>query len=131
MLNPIEPVIDHIVQSFRPKPIKCWINEKLYLIEKIASGWCWRNEDGDLHEDFGFSPFETAAEAQQSAIGHVKRQLLMALYLRRTEIWKSQPRINLAASFAEKRAYLEHEAKWLADMREIDGLIAVARKGLV
>jgi hypothetical protein len=128
----LEALNDHIIQAFQPKPLECRLNGKLYYIERITAGWCWRNEDGDTQEVFGIiEPFATATEAQQSAIDHVKGQSLNALYLRREELWRSQPRINLAASQNERQAYKVREEKWLADMSEVDGLIAAARKGAV
>ncbi len=73
MLNPIQPVIDHIVKAFYPDPIKFQLNGKLFLVDRIGTGWTWRNEDGDCQEDFGIiEPFPSAAEAQQSAINHVE-----------------------------------------------------------
>jgi hypothetical protein len=88
-------------QAFRPKAVICQINGKGFIIECITAGWCWRNEDGDCQEDFGIAPFGTATEAQQSAMSHVsqkRREALNVLCLRQNELWKSQPRCNLAAS---------------------------------
>jgi hypothetical protein len=74
MLNPIEPALDYIFNAFCPKPFRCQINGKIYLIEKIAAGWSWRNEDGDTQQDFGVEePFPSAVEAQQDAIRHVQQ----------------------------------------------------------
>ena len=53
---------------------------------------------------------------------------LNALYLRRNDLWNSQPHCNLGDSAAVKAAYRAREEEWLAKMHEIDSLIAAARK---
>lgn len=64
---PLDTVLSNIFEAFRPKPVKCQLNGKWYFIERTGHGWAWRNEDGDLQEDYGITPFETAAQCQQSA----------------------------------------------------------------
>jgi hypothetical protein len=68
----ISEMNDRVIDAFWPKPIECRINGKLYLIERIRSGWCWRDEDGNCQEDYGIQPFAEAWQAQQSAINFVR-----------------------------------------------------------
>ncbi len=52
---------------------------------------------------------------------------LNALYLRRNDLWNSQPRCNMAAPEAEKEAYKLRTEAWLTAMHELDALIAATR----
>jgi hypothetical protein len=76
MNSNLTPAIHSIMKAFQPSPIVCLLNGKMYFVEKITDGWCWRNEDGDCQEDFGIeAPFSSAAEAQQDAIRHVHQEV--------------------------------------------------------
>ena len=72
MTPTLEAVNNQIINFFRPEPVKCWINGRVFFIQQTDGGYGWRDEHGDMSEDFGLTPFQTAAEAQQSAITHVR-----------------------------------------------------------